>query len=387
MINNKFIKFLILVLITLVLIILIEFISRITLGLPKHAELSDNVIPDKELNHKWKPNSVYEVGAEKPYTLYVNGQSWVSRREFSEKKPENTIRIFYVGDSNTLGPVKEEKKMTTIVENGLKKKIKNGKHVEVINTGTTSWSPSIYYLEIRNHILKYSPDIVVINFDMTDVRDDFIYKPLTTFDEKGLPIAVSPSDPKNKSLYRLSPQGVYKISPLQDRLTRVHEFIHNNSAFYYHFEKFVLSLKQKFKYKYIPPPNMIVNDEQKDANWVAFTWTKETQKNVDYSLFLLAQTIELLKEHNVKVVVTGVPLYPQYSGEWTARPHELIEKTAKEHGALYLNSYEELKNSVQKADRDTYYWESDPTHFNEEGNNLWAQAQLKFLLDSQNKLF
>lgn len=386
MINNKFIKFLILVSITLVLIIVIEFTARLTLGLPKKTTLADNVIPDKILNHKWKPDSVVEVGAEKPYTLYVNGQSWVGRRDYPEKKPDNTIRVFYVGDSNTLGVVSTDKKMTTIVENGLKKKIKN-KHIEVINTGTTSWSPSIYYLEIKNHILKYSPDIVVIDVDMTDVRDDFVYRPLTKFDEKGLPIAVSPSDPKNKSLYRLSPQGVYKISPLQDRLTRLHEFFLNNSAFYYHFETSVLSLKQKFKHKYIPPPNIIVNDEQKDANWVALTWTKETQKNVDYSLFLLGQTIDLLKEHNIKVIVTGVPLYPQYSGEWSLRPLELLQETTEKHGALYLNSYEELKNTVKKADSDTYYWLEDPTHFNEEGNNVWAQAQLKFLLDSKNELF
>jgi len=388
MIKSIFIRFFSLVLLTLVIIVFIELSFRFLFGLPKTLKINDNVITDPVLNHKWKPNSVVvETGRSIPYTLYINSQSWVGRRDVSIKKPDNTLRIFYVGDSNTTGPVKEDKKMTTLVEKELNKKLKNGKHIEVINTGTTSWSPSLYYLEIKNHILKFSPDIVVINVDMTDVRDDFVYRKLSTFDKEKLPIAVKPSDTKSKELYRLAPQGMIKVSPLQNELTKVREFLRKNSAFYFHFENYVLSSKQKIKQKVKPQPNVIVNEEQQDANWVSHSWTKDTQHNVDYSMFILGHTIAFLKERNINVVVTGVPLYPQYSGEWSARPHTIIKQTAQKYGALYLDSYELIKKPVQKADRAKYYWEEDPTHFNEEGNRLWADAQVSFLLKHKSILF
>src|SRR4051812_42254909 len=126
MLRNIFIRFLFLIFLTCVLIFLIELFARLIFGLPKQTSADplsySNVIPDQVLNHKWKPNSqVVEVGRSIPYTLYINGQSWVSRREIPVEKLANTIRIFYVGDSNTTGPVKEEKKMATVVEQELNK--------------------------------------------------------------------------------------------------------------------------------------------------------------------------------------------------------------------------------------------------------------------------
>src|SRR4029077_5384717 len=97
--------------------------------------------------------------------------------------------------------------------------------------------------------------------------------------------------------------------------------------------------------------------------------------------------IKLLHEHNVKVVVTSVPHFPQYSGRWSSKPHKIVEDTVEKNNAIYLNSYELLKKQISPTDQSKYYFDDDPTHFNEGGNMIWAQAQVKFLLTPKYKLF
>src|SRR6266567_2432971 len=172
-------------------LIILEVGSRIIFGTTPN-QAANAMISDNVMNHKWRPNSAsVDTNWGIPFTIYVNKQSWLARYDITVSKPKNTIRIFYVGDSNTEGVVAEDKKMASIVSKGLNDTMKNrGKHIEVINTGTSSWSPSQYYLEIKDKILTYSPDIVIIDYDMSDVQNDGDYKKLTTFDNDGLPVAI-----------------------------------------------------------------------------------------------------------------------------------------------------------------------------------------------------
>lgn len=321
--------------------------------------------------------------------FYTNKQSWVGQHDIQVAKPKNTVRIFYVGDSTTQGVVAEDKKMTRLVSKELNKKFNpSGKPIEVINTGTSSWSTSQYYLEIKNKILKYSPDIVVIDFDMTDVRDDSVYRKLTQFDKNDLPIAIRPSDSQNRAMYQFSPQGVVKVPLLQRKLSELINFLKQNSALYFHSEKYLLTLKRNiFIRKFFFKPPSQTTPPINNMSWLSFTWSDSARKDVDYSMFLLGKTINLLKEKNIKVVITSVPHYPQYSGIWSTKAHRIVETTAKENGVLYLNTYEALRPLIKGSGQEKYYWDNDPTHFNEEGNNIWAKAQVDFLLNLASKLF
>jgi len=359
---------------------LLELGSRLLLPKPlENVAVTTNLISDHILHHKWKPNTVFVERRSTPYTIYVNGESWLARRNIPIKKPDNTIRIFYVGDSNTQSPVKEDAKMATIVGKRLSEKFKGKKRIEVINTGTSSWSPSIYYLEIKDYILKYSPDIVIIDVDMTDAINDYDYRKLTTFDDNHLPIKVDP--------FVKNAKPAPKTSQLQQNLNRIRTFLNKNSTFYYYFEKTALSLKHGFKKETNLENYLIVSEENKSANWLSNNWNGQIQKNVDYSMFLIASTIKLLQENNVKVIITGVPHYPQFTGEWSARPHEELRKTTEKNGGLFLNTYEAVRKTGDNKKIRTYYWDEDPTHFNEVGNAVWAKIQLDFLLDPKNKLF
>ena len=45
-----------------------------------------------------------------------------------------------------------------------------------------------------------------------------------------------------------------------------------------------------------------------------------------------------------------------------------------------------LKKYIVGSKQTDYYWDTDHTHFNEQGNKIWAKIQLEFLLNPNNKL-
>lgn len=376
------------IIITIITLIALEVMARLIFGKPPSTP--ETQIADNVLNHKWKPNLKYiDRSRSIPYHLDTNVQSWVEEYDLLRTKPENTLRIFYVGDSNTLGVVEPGKKMVDLVEKGLNSKLeRSGKKIEVINTGTSSYSPILYYLLIKNEVLKYSPDIVVINVDMTDIRDDIHYKSLATFDKEGLPIAVVAEDPQRQKGYVLVPQGTIKFTRGQIIRDKLHEFLKTNSALSYHFENLIFSLpKPEFIKRMYKKPEVPKAVDYESGTWYKDNWSDDLAKDVDYSMFILENTSKLLKENKVKVVLSGVPHYPQFTGEWSDRPHEELAQTAKKTGVPYLHSYQEVKKRVPKTEISNLYWKEDPYHLNEEGNRIWAQIQLDFLLDPKNNLF
>ncbi len=74
----------------------------------------------------------------------------------------------------------------------------NPTRFEVINTGTASYSPVIYYILLRHYLLPYEPDLVVLAVDMTDDYDDHVYRESLIRDSGGNPWAAPPNDEDTK---------------------------------------------------------------------------------------------------------------------------------------------------------------------------------------------
>jgi lysophospholipase L1-like esterase len=168
---------------------------------------------------------------------------------------------------------------------------------------------------------------------------------------------------------------------------QLHRFLVSRSVLYYYFEKLVYRLGGK-KLPFLQPHNLLTDTSDQPANWLAKTWTKETEENVDYTMSILGLTIKLLQEKGVKVVLTGVPHAPQFSGEWSSRPHEALGETAQKYGIPYLNSYEKIltESKLLGINPVLLYWREDPTHLNIEGNAVWGKIQLEFLLENKEEL-
>jgi hypothetical protein len=86
-------------------------------------------------------------------------------------KPPGTFRILCLGDESTLSP--ETNQAETFCAR-LKELLgsANSGNIEVINAGCPQTGPLLSFLSLRHRLLSLAPDLVVFNFDMSDVADD-----------------------------------------------------------------------------------------------------------------------------------------------------------------------------------------------------------------------
>ena len=125
-------------------------------------------------------------------------------REYGPDKPAGVTRILMLGDSFTEGGgLRLEQSVPKVVEAGLAER-GCARRVEVVNAGVASYSPILEYVYLREHGLALTPDLVVLNFDMTDVHDDAVRTAIARLDARGLPIAV-PSNRRRETAVLLSP--------------------------------------------------------------------------------------------------------------------------------------------------------------------------------------
>jgi hypothetical protein len=112
--------------------------------------------------------------------------------EITMPKPAGVFRVFMLGDSFTEGAgFTLESTAPKFLETFLNER-KCGRRFEVINAGVASYSPILEYLQLTRVGLGLDPDLVLLNFDMTDVHDDWVRTAIATLDARGLPVSVPP---------------------------------------------------------------------------------------------------------------------------------------------------------------------------------------------------
>src|SRR5207237_7630479 len=80
-------------------------------------------------------------------------------------------------------------------------------------------SPIHEYLRLQRLGPVLQPDLVVLNFDMTDVHDDVVRTATAVLDPRGLPVAV-PSDPIRETAILLPPPPRW-LGPVGRTLNRL----------------------------------------------------------------------------------------------------------------------------------------------------------------------
>lgn len=368
----------------IVLLLAAEGVARVVPGESRASNAL--LVEDAILHHKWAPNLdlVYTARGE-PFRFRTNSQSWLEDYDIRLEKPSDTYRIFYVGDSTTAGVVRKDARVPDLVEARLNaSNPAGGRKVEIINTGTSTYSTISYYLLIKNTVLKYSPDLVVIQYDMTDVPNDLEYWPCTELDADGLPVRTM----RPCSLPLLTPRGSLETT----MVNRIEQWLSARSVLFRAMDAQWLKLDAIWTIRTsgsVEATRVLqlnrVAPTALAADWVSLEWTPEIERNVTRSMELLGSTLALLKSKNIRVLLTGVPHFLQYTGAWSTRPHAVFEETAQRYGAVYFNSYEALTPAIRGTDVREYYWLVDNTHFNEKGNEIWADAEVDFML--KQKLF
>ena len=318
------------------------------------------------------------------YTHHYNKQGWIENDDIELNKPPNTYRIFYVGDSFTEGTVPMDESLPSLVEKHLNlEHTSSGINFEVINTGTSSYSPVIYYILIRYYLSKYSPDLIVINVDMSDDFDDWKYANTLVRDAEGNPYAVLPVDIYNRSFIDTQ-NGMLKAGLLE----KIQLFLFENSSIYNLIaRKISTNRSDKINIEKMIKDNTLYYRWA----WVKHQWDEQTIKNVAFSMSILDRIVQYCDNQNIKVMLTGVPHYPQFihtdDGQryWSKRPHQEIQNIAEKNGIAYLDSIEALEEQISNTAQDVYYYKKD-MHLNPKGYILWSEAHINFLMDRKNGL-
>lgn len=97
----------------------------------------------------------------------VNKAGFISTPDIAVKKPENTVRIVFLGGSSTAGTgknLKDEDTWPWRVTEKLREKLKGSDvKIEFINAGLSGYSTFESYGKLWSRLRFYKPDIVVVN--------------------------------------------------------------------------------------------------------------------------------------------------------------------------------------------------------------------------------
>ncbi len=370
---------------TIVLLLALELAASLVVSLPRaHMQYS------WRLNHHFRPgwSRVEDIWVAdnpdfpEPYVHAYNAQGWLEPYDIRRDKPEGTYRVFYLGDSFTAGTVAMDGSVPSLVERALNERGDPGLTVEVINTGTESYSPIIHYVLVRYVLMEYDPDLIIMNVDMTDDLDDWKYQQTAEYDDEGNPLAIPPRDLESSNFIDTG-QGLVR----QSAASRLHLFLYTRSHLYNGIVDRV-GRPQEATGTVVPAedPGFLY----RRWAWCQFEWDDQTAAQAEKTLDWIRRTVAYARDAGVRFMVTAAPHYQQYNGTpdfplWSPRPHYEIGRVAVEAGAKYLNSYEALEEAVTGTPQSHYYYHRD-MHFNPRGYALWADAHIGFLQDPANDL-
>jgi hypothetical protein len=136
-------------------------------------------------------------------------------RELTMPPAPGTRRILMLGDSFTEGAgLAVEDTVSRRLETMLAARCPG---VEVVNAGTASYSPILHYLVLRELGARLRPELVLLNFDVTDVHDDLVRTALADLDAEGLPVRV-PNDRRRETAILLPPLLPARLGVFEARL-------------------------------------------------------------------------------------------------------------------------------------------------------------------------
>jgi hypothetical protein len=334
---------------------------------------SRTIVSSDVLHHRLRPGlDAVDPRGDRPHRLVTNSMGFVEDREIDLAKPPGVYRIFYVGDSNVQGLVDFPDKMVRRVESDLNARRPPGiERFEVVNAGTSSYSPYLYYVLIKRVLLAYRPDLIVVNVDMTDVANDDLYRRFAVFAADGTLDSVVDAVETSRYDYAMTPNGLIRV----ERPSRLYRWFAEHTSLFYYVDKILT--RQRVR-RAIGNADTEVN---RDADWLAFQWNKEIEASIVRTMEMLGATAKLVRANGIKLAITGVPHLPQYDGRWSSRPHEALGAFAASLDIPYFDGFAAIAARAPASGLKDLYFATDDTHFNAAGNRVWADAQIEFLRD------
>ncbi|MCA9015998.1 MAG: hypothetical protein KDA77_11760 [Planctomycetaceae bacterium] len=328
------------------------------------------LIPSDVTYHRIRP--LQEVSRKHPDTgemiqFKINSMG-LRGREYTIPKPAGVFRILCLGGETVLAPeMTEEDTFCMRLENLLQKQTQL--KVEVINAGVPDACPLMSYLHLRHSLLGLQPDLILFNFDMSDVADDHALRRYTQIGDSGIPLC--------------SMHPLYEQINAPERLES-HFFVYRYTLRWlgdYWVENQPAGLDRDID----TPQGKYLWLEDHPPDWSVYVrQTLEPIQNLQqiaqgtYSRFILAsypkpwQVSETAMSGEARSSL-GVREGVRYASRF---PFELLDTYAKQLNLSYCDTSPTFQN-IQNPDR--YYLNNVP-QFSREGHALYARELALFIL-------
>jgi len=103
-------------------------------------------------------------------------------------KPFGVYRVLCLGDDSVLAAEVDESE-TFCVQLQELLQTRTRLQVEVVNAGVPDFCPLLSFLQFKHSLLSAQADLLVLNFDMSDVADDHRYRRHTRMNDAAVPLA------------------------------------------------------------------------------------------------------------------------------------------------------------------------------------------------------
>lgn len=158
-----------------------------------------SIIRDDYVHHRLAPNTTSEIRtSEFAYIQHVNDLGFRGRH-VDARKAADTFRILMLGDSFTMGKgVADADTFSMLLEARLNEPVygPDRPRVEVLNAGVDSYAPVLAWLALERIGPQVSPDLVILNVDMSDLVQEQTYRRLAVRNPDGKIIAVPAPPPR-----------------------------------------------------------------------------------------------------------------------------------------------------------------------------------------------
>lgn len=150
------------------------------------------------------------------YSKSFFGADGMREKGLTIEKPAGVFRVALLGDSIVESlQVPFEETFGQILEKSLKKTA-DGKNLQVLNFGNSGYSTAQEYLQLKNKVLKYSPDAVIVFYNHRDIFENWAPpdQTLTNVRPYALHLPNQPLTIDNSSVtqWMKSPRGKFLMS-------------------------------------------------------------------------------------------------------------------------------------------------------------------------------
>lgn len=332
---------------------------------------------DPLLHHSLVPRAkLHTVNNEFDVVYQINSYG-LRDREYTLEKPQDVFRILMLGDSYTFGIGSDlDQTFAKILEKSLSAKAQN-KKIEVINGGCSSYSPLLEYLFLIYKGLALQPDLVVLNYDMSDVQDDYKYGQVAVYDAESKPIKVPPVDVQY--YYREIKKG-YKSN---------FTFLDNSALYQFVMKRYYQLKGQKDAPLFYQQAQVVAGNIEYDRD-LPMRENVDWKKHFENSAQNLLRIQALLNEKGISFAITAYPYGNMVNErEWkigrklrgfdektySSKLFDYLQEFCDKAGVPFLNMLPDFQSA-----QDFPLYHPYDGHFTPAGNKVAAQALESFLI-------